>query len=98
MLTPTRSMTLGVALLRGEVDCNTGRAVIDALKWAASHRAPRRYGNKVVNELTGRDGAAIEIVGEQTQIDTARRIAMALGTALQRLEASKRIEGEQNDG
>jgi terminase small subunit-like protein len=88
---------IGRRMLRGEVDCNTGRAVIDALKWAASHRAPRRYGTKVSSEITGKDGAPITIASDHDQIETARRVALLLGMGMARLEAGKLIEGERNE-
>ena len=36
------------------------RVKIDALKWIAARRAPLKYGEKVQNEHTGKDGAPIE--------------------------------------
>lgn len=88
---------IGRRILRGEVDCNTGRAVIDALKWAASHRAPRRYGTKVSSEITGKDGAPITIASDHDQVETARRIALVLGMGMARLQANKVIDGEPNE-
>jgi len=38
------------------------------LKWAASHRAPRRYGTKVSSEITGKDGAPIKIASDHDQV------------------------------
>lgn len=35
------------------------RVKIDALKWVAARRAPKRYGDKVQQEITGADGAAL---------------------------------------
>jgi len=36
------------------------RVKIDALKWVAARRAPKKYGDKVQNEHTGKDGGPIE--------------------------------------
>jgi hypothetical protein len=35
-------------IVDGKLDFNAGRVVIDAKKWSSAHRAPRRYGTKVV--------------------------------------------------
>lgn len=40
------------------------RVRIDARKWAASKLAPKKYGDKIVNEHTGKDGGAIEVKWE----------------------------------
>lgn len=40
-------------------DPQLGRLRYDALKWHASKLAPRDYGDKVTNEHTGKDGAAL---------------------------------------
>lgn len=37
------------------------RLRVDARKWLASKMAPKRYGERVQQEITGRDGGAIEI-------------------------------------
>lgn len=36
------------------------RVKIDALKWAAAKRSPKKYGERVQNEHTGANGAPIE--------------------------------------
>ena len=41
-------------------DAALGRLKMDALKWAASKMAPKRYGEKVQAELSGPDGGAIQ--------------------------------------
>lgn len=53
------------------------RLRVDARKWMAGKLAPKKYGEKVTTELTGKDGGAIqtEDVGEYA---LARRIAFAL--------------------
>jgi transposase-like protein len=68
-------------VLRGELDCNVGRAVIDALKWATSHRAPRRYGTKVSAELSGKDGGPILTSDPNRLLNIARSVAIILTDA-----------------
>jgi hypothetical protein len=68
-------------VLRGELDSNTGRAVIDALKWATSHRAPRRYGTKVSAELSGKDGGPILTSDPNRLLNLARSMAIILTDA-----------------
>jgi len=38
------------------------RLRIDTRKWALARMNPKKYGDKVQQEVTGRDGAAIEII------------------------------------
>lgn len=42
-----------------EVDPATARMRVDALKWIAGKRKPKVYGDKLLNEHTGADGAAL---------------------------------------
>lgn len=41
-------------------DFNLARLKIDARKWAAAKQRPSKYSDRVVNELTGKDGAPLE--------------------------------------
>lgn len=50
---------------------------IDARKWMAGKLQPKKYGDKIHQELTGKDGGAIE-VADMTDIERARRVAFAL--------------------
>jgi hypothetical protein len=43
-----------------ETDANIARVRIDARKWKAARMAPRKWGDKVINEHGGTNGAAIE--------------------------------------
>lgn len=45
----------------GEIDPQSGRVVIDAMKWAASKMRPRIYGDKVTQELQGPDGGPVQV-------------------------------------
>lgn len=40
-------------------DANIARLQIDARKWRAGKLAPKVYGDKVINEITGKDGEAL---------------------------------------
>jgi len=51
---------IGRKTLKGEYDPQAARVAIDALKWSAGKRNPKKYGDKVTNEHTGPDGGPIE--------------------------------------
>lgn len=48
------------------------RVRIDTRKWLMSKLAPKRYGDKVTQEITGKDGGPIE-TAELSQVERARR-------------------------
>jgi hypothetical protein len=54
-------------------DAQLARLQVDARKWAASKLAPKRYGDKTLNEHSGPDGAPIATVQriERVIIDPA---------------------------
>lgn len=43
-------------------DAATGRLRMDALKWAASKLAPKKYGEKVQQEISGPEGGPVMVV------------------------------------
>ena len=89
---------LAQRLEAGKLDPQTARTLFDIERWQASKEAPGRYSEKTTAEITGKDGAAIAITSEPSEIETARRIAMLLGIAMQRLEGKqKQIEGATKD-
>jgi hypothetical protein len=45
-------------------DANIARLRVDARKWAASKLAPKKYGDKLQQEITGADGGALKFVVE----------------------------------
>ena len=45
----------------GEIDPQSGRVVIDAMKWAASKLRPKVYGDKIQQEVSGPDGGPVQI-------------------------------------
>ena len=53
------------------------RLRVDTRKWAAGRLAPKKYGDKITTELTGKDGGPIETV-DLSPLEAARRIAFAL--------------------
>lgn len=66
-----------------EDDVNRARLKIDARKWIAAKLKPRKYGDFKAVELSGTDGGPIQIE-ETGDLDQARRVALALGRALER--------------
>ena len=56
------------------------RLRVDARKWMASKLAPKKYGDKVTTELTGKDGGPI--VSEVSDRELARAVAMILSSGL----------------
>jgi hypothetical protein len=48
-----------------------------ARQWRASKLAPKKYGDKLHQEVTGKDGGPIETKGELT-LDAARKVAFLL--------------------
>jgi len=66
---------------------------VDTRKWIMSKRLPRRYGDRVAQELSGPDGGAIE-VSDVSRLEAARRIAFVLASAA-RHEEAKAIEASE---
>lgn len=62
--------------LNGEA-INRSRLRVDTRKWIAAKLKPKKYGERVQAELTGKDGGPIETV-DMTEVEVARRIAFAL--------------------
>lgn len=65
-------------------DAALGRLAWDAYRWHASKFAPKKYGDKVVQEHTGKDGGPIE-----TKDVTDEHRARALAAFLMRTSAAK---------
>jgi len=49
-----------------EPDPQVARIRIDARKWHASKTAPKKYGDRISQEITGKDGGPVETVAEVT--------------------------------
>lgn len=56
---------------------------IDARKWMASKLLPKKYGDKVVTEVTGKDGGPIETAMSITE--EARHVAFLLAKAARQI-------------
>ena len=50
---------------------------VDTRMWAASKLKPKKYGEKIAQEITGKDGGAIE-VADMSDREIARRLAFTL--------------------
>ncbi|GLI92995.1 terminase small subunit protein [Methylocystis echinoides] len=59
---------------RGELDPQAARVIIWSKQWRASKLAPKKYGDKVQAEMTGKDGGPIE-TRDLTPLELARRVA-----------------------
>lgn len=67
-------------LAAGELKPEVASVIISAEKWQAGRENPRRYGDKVMTELTGKDGGDIGIsVGEA--VGTVRSLISSLTKA-----------------
>jgi len=62
-----------------EDDPQRARVRMDARKWRASKLAPKKYGDKVQQEISGPDGGPIET--KTDDMDVARRVAFLLSKA-----------------
>lgn len=62
--------------LNGEA-INRSRLRVDTRKWIAAKLKPKKYGERVQTELTGKDGGPIE-TADVSETEIARRLAFAL--------------------
>jgi len=72
--------SLGDTVLNGE-HVQRSKLRVDARKWMAGKLAPKKYGDRVLNEHTGPNGGPIQ-TEELSARDVARRIAFALAAGL----------------
>lgn len=56
-----RIVSVADDVLAGTVDANAGRVAIMAYQWRASKLAPKRYGEKIHNEVSGAGGGPITL-------------------------------------
>jgi hypothetical protein len=75
-------------MIDGKLDPQVARVAIDAEKWLAAKKQPKVFGEKVTNELVGKNGGPI-VTEEKSPIETARRIAYVLGVGLERVKAKR---------
>lgn len=57
---------LGDRCAAGTIDPAAARVAIDAAKWSAGKRLPKKYGDKIQQEITGKDGGAVKVEQEVT--------------------------------
>lgn len=62
---------------------NRARLRIETRKWLLAKALPKVYGERTTTELTGKDGKPIQLEAAG-EIEQARRVAFALGRALER--------------
>lgn len=60
---------IGRRAITGEIEPSAARVAIEAYKWSASRRAPKKYGDKITQEHTGTDGGPIQTVGWVAKAD-----------------------------
>ena len=63
-------------MVKDAVSVNHAKLRVDTRKWAASKLKPKKYGDKIMQEITGKDGGEIEI--KMTDRERARRGAFML--------------------
>lgn len=63
-------------------DVQQARLRIDARKWIAGKLKPKKYGDKFVQELTGKDGGPIQ-TESPSELEIARKIAFLLASGAQ---------------
>lgn len=75
----TKTSKDGIETTEGDMIAHR-RLQVDARKWFASKVAPKKYGDRVQTEISGKDGGPIE-TKEVSDLDAARRIAFMLERA-----------------
>lgn len=73
-------------LVNGEA-VQRSRLRVDARKWLMSKLQPKKYGDKIAQEITGKDGGPVAIE-DTSPVESARRIAFVLGKALRAQETA----------
>ena len=61
------------------------RVKLAAYQWRASKLAPKKYGDRLTQEMVGKDGGPIEIA-DLSPLEMARRVAFALEKGRRALE------------
>lgn len=68
---------LEMQVLRGEVDPHAFRAAMDARKWRMARQSPKKYGDKVVQEISGPDGGPVRGEVEIVYVDPRDKVDAA---------------------
>lgn len=77
-----RETKAGTITVVDHENINRSRLRVDTRKWLMTKAAPKKYGDKVTNELVGKDGGPIQ-TEELSPVDHARRVAFALNQGVQ---------------
>lgn len=77
-----RVTELAMEVLTGKYNPQQVKVAMDGLKWAAEKMAPKNYGQRVQQEVTGKGGGPLEIK-DLTDNDLARRLAFSLRAAIE---------------
>ena len=56
-------------LMKGRMDPQRARVALASMQWRAERRAPKKYGTKIQQEITGRDGGPVVIAGAPSDAD-----------------------------
>ena len=73
-------------LVAGSIDAQTARVIIDAEKWQMGKEQPKKYGDRISTELTGKDGKPLFEDRPEDNLATARWIALILSEADEKLK------------
>lgn len=56
-------------LMKGRMDPQRAKVALSSMQWRAERRAPKKYGTKIQQEITGRDGGPVVIAGAPSDAD-----------------------------
>lgn len=56
-------------LVSGRMDSKRAKVALWSMQWRAERRAPKKYGTKIQQEITGRDGGPVVIAGAPSDAD-----------------------------
>lgn len=67
-----------------DIDPQRGRLLSDNIKWVLAKEEPKKYGDKIHQEVTGKDGGPVQIEADTPENRKARaeKAAAALGVTL----------------
>jgi len=54
---------------KNPIDAQRAKVALSSMQWRAERRAPKKYGTKIQQEITGRDGGPVVIAGAPTDAD-----------------------------
>ncbi len=57
-----------------DIDVHRARLIVDTMKWRLSKMVPKKYGDRISQEISGPDGAAIPTRVEVVFVDPPKRI------------------------